>query len=1381
MLVERTFTLFERRISATGYVQLEEIESDMSLSQLRDTDAYVLLGGPGIGKTTTFKNETDIQDNSTYMTARNFRVESDLCGPEDVLYIDGLDEVRIGSQDERGALDSIRERLIQLKPRKFRLSCRELHWLGEIDHEHLERLVPNGKLTLVRLNPLSDADVIEIIQHTHPDVQFDQFINEVQQRGIEFLMRNPQTLDMLLKTWNNGALPQSRKGLFDAVVKILMREQNREHHLVSTAAYNDSQILDVAGQLCVVHLLTSTSGFALPGTLDDSNYLRPNLPDVDSRLIWHTLRTGLFKLETDGRAVPLHRSVAEYLAGRTLSNRMESSLSIQRLLSVMEVNTAGIFKNLHGLAGWLATLSDSARTRLIETEPIGLLIEADTSAFDQQELIRLFHGVVARTQQFPEYWDSIQSSQTIRKFANTDLDEFLATQLALEPVKGDLRQTRIYIALLIVELSTNAEIFAEALFKITRDHRFPIHLRSLALNIIVKRFRSNSPEAKHLGALLTDLFNDRVHHASYELSQQLVEALYPNRINDTQIWQYLCGRAQTSARARGFWTSTFAIHFGRSRGVRLFDGFFKSQHLPIEVEENSIEFRRIRYRVLTRILRETLLRHGSKLEVSQVLEWFEATAKTNVDGFKYDVAILHDDLKRWFEKNPEFHKKLIATQISRLARRTLDVNDPPTLDQRLDVLYDMPLLFADSPDYSQWYVDQALTTDELTTACLFLRIASLRLGPHLESMPDDQLESLRNPLQNRPDLLSTFSMYIEDRRRAHSAMSRRDAAPDNTERTQQWRKAIERNRASLNRLECPSNLLNELAKAYFGAFDDIEANDPHGRLLELLDGDKALVQLVLDNFIEAIKRQDRPSFDVVLELIKSNQAHLLSYPITAGLYEIAADLTNGEISLTEDQIRLALTIYLVVPHFPFDVEHSDSPPTWVTALIQRHPKLSARAITKVVSSAWQTKSRLCVDIGWLISNPAFGHIAHALCLSLIERFPIRATSDQARILTTLLNAAWNGDVRHLGDVVDKKLKRSSMLKACRVRWVVAGLFISHPEAHRIVMAEIQGNPRSVKELATAILEWAEDAANLYRYPIREHLVAADYQLLISSIAPHYDPIPYHGVHAINTRNETHALQVASLQSGLIPQLIDCLAKANNRSASELLQSLKHEEQLHNWLDQIDDAIDRQLFLKLQRSKLEISAKDVQDLLHNGPPVIPEDLLSIAIERITELSREIRDGNTSDWAQYWNGRNDTPKTENECRDAFLSDLRRELRRTSHGIAAEPEAEFGDDKRPDMVIRYDQFRIPVEVKTETSRDLWTAIDKQLKSKYMSDRSSFGLGIYLVFWFGRKNLRTPDTRKQLESPQELREHLEDSIKLGFRKRIRVCVIDVSEPKDG
>ena len=186
------------------------------------------------------------------------------------------------------------------------------------------------------------------------------------------------------------------------------------------------------------------------------------------------------------------------------------------------------------------------------------------------------------------------------------------------------------------------------------------------------------------------------------------------------------------------------------------------------------------------------------------------------------------------------------------------------------------------------------------------------------------------------------------------------------------------------------------------------------------------------------------------------------------------------------------------------------------------------------------------------------------------------------------------------------------------------------------------------------------------------------------------------------------------------------------------------------------------------------------ILNNQQPANADDLKALTEMVLQEVSDWIRSGDTDDYRQYWNEgpRRELliPKHEEACRDALLSELRQHLAR--FGVV--PEAHRADDARADAVVAVGGargFEVPIEIKKNTSSDLWRALHDQLVVKYARDPRAGGRGLYVVFWFGAD-------RKQPSPPQgawprtadELEARLRDTLSAEEARKIAVCVVDVA-----
>ena len=118
----------------------------------------------------------------------------------------------------------------------------------------------------------------------------------------------------------------------------------------------------------------------------------------------------------------------------------------------------------------------------------------------------------------------------------------------------------------------------------------------------------------------------------------------------------------------------------------------------------------------------------------------------------------------------------------------------------------------------------------------------------------------------------------------------------------------------------------------------------------------------------------------------------------------------------------------------------------------------------------------------------------------------------------------------------------------------------------------------------------------------------------------------------------------------------------------------------------------------------------------------------------------------------------------------------------GIEAHPEGMYAENTRADIrVMANPDIAIPIEIKRDTHRDIWRAINEQLVAKYTRAPESEGYGIYLAFWFGptqAKKIPKPPHGKRPKTPAEFRKLLEEMIPRSLRGRIKVVTVDVSPP---
>ena len=331
-------------------------KSAAPLSGYADVAAYVLIAEPGAGKTTAFKTEAARQG-ALCVTVRDFRTFDRAEWRGRTLFLDGLDESRAGTDDGRTPLDDIRRKLDWLGRPPFRLSCRWADWMAANDKEALKEVSRDGTVTVIRLDPLSERNIKDILANSHDVEDTEGFIRAARKRGVDRLLRNPQNLDMLAKSVARGKWPDSRKETFAQACRMLVREPNGEHLAANPSSANTGSLIEAAGRLCAVQLLSGVAGYTLPDRAEpDGDY--PSFTEVAGVTGGGTARnvlgTRLFEGTSEGKLGPAHRQIAEFLAARHVSGLVDGGLPLgrgSRLDHGFRWRTGAVVQQLRVLAG----------------------------------------------------------------------------------------------------------------------------------------------------------------------------------------------------------------------------------------------------------------------------------------------------------------------------------------------------------------------------------------------------------------------------------------------------------------------------------------------------------------------------------------------------------------------------------------------------------------------------------------------------------------------------------------------------------------------------------------------------------------------------------------------------------------------------------------------------------------------------------------------------------------------------------------------------------------------------------------------------------------------------------------------------------------------
>ena len=1328
------------------------------LEDFRETDAFVLLGAPGAGKTEALEREARLTGGCP-VTARDFvGLDNRPKWHDATLFIDGLDEMRAGSSDGRTPLDRIRNRLNSLGCPRFRLSCREADWFGANDRTHLKMVSRDGKVRVLRLDPLSEDNIREILRRNTHIHDAGGFIASARERGIDGLLPNPQSLQMLADAVDGGHWPETRMETFDLACRALLKEHNREHQIANPDVVGIPRLMNEAGRLCAVQLLAGNAGYTLTGNgIGDPGFpALDQIPGGDRATLRYVLSTKLFEGPSEGRVAPVHRQVAEFLAAKYLASRISEGLPIGRILALTTGDDGVPVSELRGLTAWLAAHSKTGRSEIITRDPLGTILYGDVRDFSTHEKRRLLERLEREATQKPWFWRLFAMDARCGDIATPDMGEAIRETLR-DSARDDARQSFVRIVLLSLKHSRLLPGLADPILEIVRDESWSDGVRVAALDALIRQRGSSDLAAVSLRSLLTDITAETVSDANDDLLGSLLIELYPKRLSSSEILRYFRRPKNTSlfGRYHSFWSGHVPAKSTTAQCGELLDGIAQRFSRPKPVFLGSFGQVIFRRRLLLPLMRHLLQSKHEEISPSRLLNWLKIVSDPDLRTTPKEAKFIRD----WLGCHSRALKEVISLGVKHCANS----------GNFRHCMYKMERCLFDATWPPNWCLEQALvSTDSKVAKHLICKVADF-----VRAHPGDKRisrEDARTRLVDNSMLLGMFNELVVSRGE-NNAQLRKSREQDNNDRRQrqkEWCNRLKAHETALRENRCHPALLYHLAAVYFGLYVDAEGDTPIDRLQSVLGTDENLIQAVLEGLRGSIDRKDLPDASEIMRLGIQDEQHL-ALAFMAGVEEAIRVTPDREYLLDETQMRLALTIHYE-SSLPYDVAQ---PPTWFSPLLKTHPDVVADVLVKSFRSKIKSDPHVAASLNELAYCKDHTEVARLASLRLLKAFPVRCRNQQLPALACLLEAALHHSERTpFLRLIERKLAYHSMNVGQCVYWLVAGLrnspdvFLKRLKSY---VTEPRRNEHRVRHLAEAV------ASDRHPRTPMERLDGPALKLLIQLMSRSYRPRSH-------SRSEGAYKYTLDMQaSHQVHVAIDRLGSDPSQIAGKILQSLATDDSLVPWQPDLNHAVHRQNELRRESCFRHGDIRQVIQVLDNRRPANAADLAALTTEYLRDISRNIRDGNTSDWKQYWNvdryNRAERPKPEDACRDAILSDLKDRLKPLN--IDAQPEGRYADDKRSDIRVSFGKFNVPVEIKKSCHRDLWSAIRRQLIAKYTRDPGAHGYGIYLVFWFGNtEHCRpTPGDKPPPKSAAQLDERLRDTLSEEEKRKISICVIDVAK----
>ncbi len=439
-------------------------EIGFALSDLAHVQCAVLLGAPGIGKSTELRKEVELEvaeEQSTFkvyipplntrssedsilkLLTNNAKIKSWLLTTGRLyLYLDGLDEALLNINtifdvitdwlEENKEAFGINNREVQRtideeessdkRSLFLRISCRSAIW-RKVYEEKLKSLFGENEFQIYDLAPLQQNDVK--IAARAEDIDPDSFVEAISNANLATFASDPVSLKFVITAFKKGSLQQKNYNkpqiFYDGLLQ-LAEEINPSYK--GKEQLSAEQRLRIASRVAVYTIFSNLPDILKPtevslDSLQKDSDLSPNhlvgddfkidgnyKEEITLQNLREVVNTGLFSLGSSNYHLTWkHRTYAEFLAAWHLHCANIPVKQIWQLIS-SPANPDKISPQLQETVLWLTAFKEELFDKLSRYEPLLLLrSERKFTAENKQYLTKRILSLSSQNELIEDYHD----------------------------------------------------------------------------------------------------------------------------------------------------------------------------------------------------------------------------------------------------------------------------------------------------------------------------------------------------------------------------------------------------------------------------------------------------------------------------------------------------------------------------------------------------------------------------------------------------------------------------------------------------------------------------------------------------------------------------------------------------------------------------------------------------------------------------------------------------------------------------------------------------------------------------------------------------------------------------------------------------------------
>jgi hypothetical protein len=1311
----------------------------------------VLLGDPGAGKTHLFKQFAALQE-AKYLTIRHF-LNGVPIDNQKTLFIDALDEKRSASNSS-DVVDDIVRRLFSQTPQNVRISCRSQDWLGESDlSAFLPYFEQTGGYVVLQLQSLSKEEQTAILQANGVEYP-ESFLAEAEKHAASEFLYNPQNLLMLAEAVKEGNWPRTRSELFHSATQFLLTEHSREHTRLTSGIYTCDELEYPAGSICALRILSDVSGVSLL-----PNDIRPEYPSYRTisffshEIIRAALSRRVFSAGDELETVEYsHRTIAEYLAAKWLAGIVDKGLPMGRLRSMLGFEGYPS-SELRGLHAWLAVFLPQYAQVFIEADPYGVLTYGDAASLPIAEKQNLLVALSKLSERDPWFRNHGLNSY-LNGFATVEMEAQLR-QIVRDPHSSfSLRM----IVLESLSVATPIIALSDDLINIAKSEDSSYAEKEEAITALIHFGVSGQKFSVRFFAELKDKNHDGI-----RLRNHIIQFLYKDYFTPQDIAQLLIDTLNIT-----------------------------SERLPIGA------LWRLNNIVPTADLL-AIFEHLERYHTAHSKDWY-SSAKNHYEIVYFLEAgllqILSEKngystsqiwlcLKTFYSYSHNHHyggydnvQKSIVQEIKNRIWQYEDIIDAAILSF---THYDTHYLFLHEFGASTFH----LIPDEVLLA-RFIHYLS-----HTEA-DSDKIECIyrltfpvlyrcAKPSQETFEFLSTYCHLnvqlttvfetsivceIDDWRVKHNLNKIAYEKERNAARYE------DRHSFELCRQEIVSGQhlewLKHISYIYYSKYSDVDDKlTPVQRCADILGAEN--VTNAISGLLAILNRSDLPTIDELNCALLKREYYGWWYAVLAGsdeLFKKHPDVTQWN----EDLLTTLLALDAILALFTKDNNVvSDYSFPWKRDVILNKTAFFIKTYYHIINFCINNQLQDIRALNYLLNDTCIPiDYAVPLVMRLAKEHPDDALHLQNLVGWLLARPESHTELLQLSELMiahPSKLKNPSYQI-----WLLCTYLFAPDQCQDLFLSEAKSAPEMI-----ALIRQLSGKTKRGRGNSEQRLSLTQLEAIITVSATHF---PNADRVARNDSNSANNLEHADF----IKRLIDDVSSFSSYDAGEVFERLLLLPECTSYRDYLLHAQSNQKVRYRESQFQHTNWKQALNTLKNKTPANVMDLYALLLDHLQDIANRITYENTDIYKQFWNengnGKILVPKPEESCRNFFLELLRARLHPLQ--IICEPEGHMVSGKRADIIISLPGIKIPIEMKRDYHRDVWSALNEQLDQLYTTNPDSAGYGIYLVFWFGASRPNAiPRPAKDTLPPVNattMEDILNEAVPMVKRDRLSAIVIDVS-----